>query len=111
MKTIVLISIACILSFTSNAFTQTTTTVSTKSEFMEKGIDLYNAHHYKEAIVEFNKAVKDDAKDGKAYYYRGMSKMHDGQKGSCKDLEESMVLGYSNSSDIYYYGCDTHSKK
>lgn len=111
MKTIILTSVVCILLFTSNTTAQTTTIVSTKSDFMDKGIDLYNAHHYKDAIVEFNKAIKNDAKDGKAYYYRGMAKMHDGQKGYCKDLEESLDLGYSTTSDIYYYGCDTHSHK
>lgn len=35
--------------------------------------------------------------------------MHDGQKGYCKDLEESLDLGYSTTADIYYYGRDTHS--
>ena len=59
----------------------------------------------------FIKAIKENEKDGKAFYYRGMAKMHDNQKGFCKDLEESLVLGYSNSSDIYYYGCDTHKSK
>jgi hypothetical protein len=75
------------------------------------GIELYDIHKYKESIVEFNKAIKDNPKDGKAFYYRGMAKMHDKQNGFCKDLEESLKLGYSTSADIYYYGCDTHVKK
>jgi tetratricopeptide (TPR) repeat protein len=77
----------------------------------ETGVDFYNARNYKDAITSFNKAIKENPKDGKAFYYRGLAKMHDGQKGFCKDLEESMTLGYSTSSDIYFYGCDTHAKQ
>ncbi len=82
-----------------------------KDQHTMKGIEQYDTHKYKEAISQFNKAIKENPKDGKAFYYRGMAKMHDGQSGFCKDLEESMKLGYSTSADIYYYGCDTHSKK
>jgi len=90
--------------------TTTTTTNSTVS-FTQAGLDLYDAHKYKEAISQFNNAIKENPKDGKAFYYRGMSKMHDGQKGFCKDLEESLDLGYSQRSDIYYYGCQTVDDK
>ena|SRR5688572_25295 len=82
-----------------------------KNLHSDDGIELYNVHKYKEAINSFNKAIKENPKDGKSYYYRGMAKMHDGQSGFCKDLEESLKLGYSTSADIYYYGCDTHTKK
>lgn len=88
-----------------------TVTSSPQSALTESGLSLYNAHKYKDAIIDFNKAIKENPKDGKAFYYRGMAKMHDGQKGFCKDLEESLNLGYSTSSDIFYYGCDTRSKK
>lgn len=81
-----------------------------KDQHTIDGIELYDIHKYKESISEFNKAIKENPKDGKAFYYRGMAKMHDKQAGFCKDLEESMKLGYSTSADIYYYGCNTHSK-
>ena len=102
------LSISCIAGKLS---AQTNTQSSTTNASTEKGMDLYNAHQYKESITEFSKAIKDNPKDGKAYYYRGMAKMHDGQTGFCKDLEESLTLGYSTSADIYYYGCDTHKTK
>ncbi len=73
-------------------------------------MDLYNAHKYKESIPEFSKVIKEDEKNGKAFYYRGMAKMHEKQNGFCKDLEESLKLGYATSADIYYYGCETHTK-
>ena len=110
MKTIFFFSIVGLLSFSSRIYAQITTEASI-SEFTYEGVDFYNAHTYKEAIISFNKAIKENPKDGKAYYYRGMSKMHDGQKGFCKDLEESLILGYSTSADIYYYGCETHAGK
>lgn len=77
---------------------------------LNKAMDLYNAKDYKNSIPEFNKVIKEDAKNGKAFYYRGMAKMHLKQNGFCKDLEESVMLGYSTTADIYYYGCDTHRK-
>lgn len=97
--------------FVSKINAQKTATISTISSLTAEGVDLYNAHKYKDAIVLFNKAVKENPKDGKAFYYRGMSKMHDGQKGFCKDMEESLTLGYVTSADIYYYGCETHANK
>jgi tetratricopeptide (TPR) repeat protein len=97
-----LLFLACMLFLSVKLQAQTTTPTLTES-----GLDLYNAHKYKDAIVDFNQAIKENPKDGKAFYYRGMSKMHDGQKNFCKDLEESLNLGYANSSDIYYYGCKT----
>lgn len=78
---------------------------------IQMAIDLYDQHKYKDAIIQLNTIINDDPKNGKAFYYRGMSKMHDKQKGFCKDLEESLLLGYSNKSDIYYYGCETQDKK
>lgn len=100
---LILISIFC---FIGDANSQTVTEASTTT----LGLELYNARKYKESIVEFNKSIKADPKDGKAFYYRGLAKMHESQNGFCKDLEESVTLGYSTSADIYYYGCDTHKK-
>lgn len=85
--------------FTLHAQTQTNT-----------GVDLYNKHQFNDAIKELDAAIKLNPKDGKAYYYRGMSKMMDQRKGYCKDLEKSLELGYANTSDIYYYGCNTRKK-
>ena len=110
MKPIFFTSIIFLLFFVIRINAQTTSETF-KSALTDQGVDLYNAHTYKEAIVSFNKAIKENPKDGKAFYYRGMSKMHDGQKGFCKDLEESLILGYSTSADIFYYGCETHTKK
>jgi len=111
MKKIVLIagivSFVCITKISA----QDVALAAKKVMHTQDGIDLYNAHKYKEAIAEFNKSIKDNPNDGQAFYYRGMAKMHDKQKGYCKDLEESLKLGYSTSADIYYYGCDTHGKK
>jgi tetratricopeptide (TPR) repeat protein len=92
-------------------YAQTLSSTTPNTTLTESGLDLYNAHNYKDAITSFNKAIKENPKDGKAFYYRGLAKMHDGQKGFCKDLEESMNLGYSTSSDIYFYGCDTHARQ
>jgi hypothetical protein len=89
---------------------QTTDPANVNTPLLTKAMDLYNAHKYKESIPEFSKVIKEDEKNGQAYFYRGMAKMHEKQNGFCKDLEESMKLGYSTSADIYYYGCDTHSK-
>lgn len=83
---------------------------STTNMQLNKAMDLYNAKDYKNSIPEFNKVIKEDAKNGKAFYYRGMAKMHLKQNGFCKDLEESVSLGYSTTADIYYYGCDTRKK-
>ncbi len=100
-----LIAFICLASKLS-AQTSTTTTVG----LTQTGLDLYDEHKYKESIVKFNEAIKENSKDGKAFYYRGLAKMHDGKKGFCKDLEESLTLGYSQKSDIYYYGCETMDK-
>ncbi len=110
MKKLIFISIATMLLMAGKMQAQAVTS-SPNSALTESGLSLYNTHNYKNAIIDFNKAIKENPKDGKAFYYRGMAKMHDGQKGFCKDLEESLNLGYSTSSDIFYYGCDTHSKK
>lgn len=111
MKKIALMAGIVSLVFITKLSAQTTDNTTTKKINNQAGIDLYNAHKYKEAIVEFNKSIKENPNDGEAYYYRGMSKMHDSQKGYCKDLEESLKLKYTTSADIYYYGCNTHSKE
>lgn len=105
-----IVSLVCLAGEISAQSTTITTTTTTGS-FTQTGLDLYDQHKYKEAIAQFNDAIKENPKDGKAFYYRGMAKMHDKQKGFCKDLEESLELGYSNKSDIYYYGCETLDKK
>lgn len=77
---------------------------------LDIAMELYNSKDYKNSLGEFSKVIKLDAKNGKAFYYRGMAKMHLKQNGFCKDLEESVTLGYSTTADIYYYGCDTRKK-
>jgi len=111
MQKLILITGIALFTFIGKISAQDVALAVKKDIHTDDGIEFYNIHKYKEAIGEFNKAIKDNPKDGKAYYYRGMAKMHDGQNGFCKDLEESLKLGYSTSADIYYYGCDTHSKK
>ncbi len=104
MNKLFFLTISCFFCLMVSLKAQTVAEASTTT----LGLELYNAHKYKESIVEFNKSIKADPKDGKAFYYRGLAKMHESQNGFCKDLEESVTLGYSTSADIYYYGCDTH---
>jgi hypothetical protein len=113
MKKFILLSTICLICLTGKISAQTTgiTTTNSSTNYTQAGVDLYDAHNYKDAIVQLNNAIKENPKDGKAFYYRGMAKMHDKQKGFCKDLEESLDLGYSTRSDIYYYGCETLDKK
>lgn len=110
MKTITALSFLLFIGITTNLSAQTLADSNQSKSHLDQGIELYNSHDYKGAISELNKAIKEDKKDGKAYYFRGMAKMHNGQKGFCKDLEESLKLKYVTSADIYYYGCDTHVK-
>lgn len=109
MKSTLVISVLFLLTVTCTAYAQVDSANTINSQ-LDKAMDLYNAKDYKNSISEFSKVIKEDAKNGKAFYYRGMAKMHLKQNGFCKDLEESVSLGYSTTADIYYYGCDTRKK-
>lgn len=52
----------------------------------ENGVKQYNMGHYKQAIHQFEKAIKKDPTNYKAYYYLGLS--HKGEGAL------SMALGY-----------------
>src|SRR5688572_12831222 len=86
-------------------------TNNTDSAYTEQAVVLYESHKFKECIPLLNQAISLNKKNGKAWYYRGMAKMHDNQKGFCKDLEESLKLGFVTSADIHFYGCNTRVKK
>ena len=113
MKTFIALTTLLFTAMISQAAAQTVAIDPANSNTVtatDNGMNYYDAHQYKEAITEFTKAIKENEKDGKAYYYRGLSKMHLKQAGYCKDMEEALKLGYVTSADIYYYGCDTHTK-
>lgn len=99
-----------VLFFVSIGITAQQDSTNVVTSQLNKAMDIYNAKDYKNSVPEFSKVIKLDPKNGKAFYYRGMAKMHLKQTGFCKDLEESVSLGYSTTADIYYYGCDTRKK-
>ena len=60
-----------------------------------------------EAILDFNKAIELNPKDGMAYYYRGFAKYVLSDKdGACLDLSKAGELGESGAYDLIKEYCN-----
>ena len=77
----------------------------TSVEFFNKGIDKSKKKDYKNAILDFSKAIELDGKFSEAYYSRGYLKyLIDDYKGSIEDISKSIELGESSSTAFYIRG-------
>lgn len=81
-----------------------------KRKVSNKGIELFYAGKYEEAIAIFNKLLKDDSNNSEIFYYRGSSwfNLRDTDK-AIKDFNQAISLNpryadaYSTRGDIYFY--------
>jgi hypothetical protein len=66
---------------------------------------------YKDAIVDFSNLIKLNHKDGKAYFFRGMSYLKlKNKKQACADLTKSSELGYVDANAELTKNCKSPKK-
>jgi hypothetical protein len=66
----------------------------------KSGVDFYNKNDYKNAIKEFDKAIKFAPGDAKAYRHRGMAYFYDKQYGmAIADFKKALELDPNNAMD------------
>jgi len=68
---------------------------SFKNIYKERVEVKYNLEDFRGAIIDLNRAIEFDSKDGRTFYLRGLSKLFLNQKDSgCLDLSKAGELGY-----------------
>lgn len=74
-----------------NAYTSNST--MTAKSYTEAGIKKFEAREYKEALINFNKAIEADPKFYQAYYMRGNAKkIFEDQHGAMKDYNLAIEI-------------------
>lgn len=73
----------------------------TKDIFYERAFMYYQLNNYNLAITEFSKVIEMDSEFNLAYYYRGYSRVIQGQKEiGCTDLQKAGELGLPNAYEV-----------
>jgi tetratricopeptide (TPR) repeat protein len=79
----------------------------TATEYFDRGNVKYKLEDYQGAISDYNKAIKIDPRDRKAYYNRGAAKlMLDLIDSGCLDLSKAGELGFEKAYEMIREYCN-----
>ena len=85
--------------FVSNSYSQTA------EKYLQSGNELFSLKHFRGAILEYDNAIRLDAKNGYAYFYRGYAKANlEDYGGAILDFNEAIKRDSENGLAYYKRG-------
>ena len=85
--------------FVSNSYSQTA------EKYLQSGNELFSLKHFRDAILDYDNAIRLDPNNGYAYFYRGYSKSNlEDYRGAILDFNEAIKRDSENGLAYYKRG-------
>jgi tetratricopeptide (TPR) repeat protein len=77
----------------------------TAEKYLQSGNELFSVKHFRDAILDYDDAIRLDPKNGYAYFYRGYSKANlEDYEGAILDFNEAIKRDSENGLAYYKRG-------